>query len=104
MTNKKSPQKKLPFSPKDIVFFTAYLKDNPSAFYVCEGIVERVPEPGVRKYYKVKVTSIGDRPVGGSPIVKQASLLGTILSKKAKELTRELSPFVRPPCWITRKV
>lgn len=86
----------------DQVYFTAYLKQNPSAFYMCRGIVERCPEQDVRRYFKVKVLSIGDRPIGGKPVVEQATLLGTIISKTAEELSKELAPFMRPPDWIEK--
>ena len=50
--------------------------------------------------YKVNITSVSDRPIGSNPVVKQASLLGRVITKKSRELCRELSPMFTPSVWI----
>lgn len=102
--DKRKDKRKLAFVKGDIVYFTAYLKKNPSAFYMCRGQVERLPEEGVRRYYKVKVIAIGDRSVGGRPVVEQTTLLGMILSKRGKEISKILAPFMEPPDWIEKSL
>lgn len=99
----KEKTRKPPFGKGDLVYFTAYLKKNPGAFYMCQGVVDRMPEQGVRKYWKVKVIAVGDRPVGGKPLIDQTTLLGMTLSKKTRELSKVLAPFMQPPDWIMFK-
>jgi hypothetical protein len=84
------------------VFLTAFLKKERSQFYVCKAIVEHVPDKNTRQIYKVRIVAVSDRPVGGSPVVKQAQLLGLTIVKSAKELHCELPIFMRPHNWIEK--
>ena len=66
-------------------------------------IILECPSAQDRQIYKVKIVAVGDRPVGGKPIVKQAALLGRVITKKARELNRDYPAFMCPPGWIEMK-
>lgn len=83
----------------DTVYFTAYLKKEREKFYVCKGVIQGTPDE-THHLYKVKIVGISDRAVGSDPVVKQASLLGVTISKKGREMSRNLSPILTPQAWI----
>lgn len=105
MTEKQKKQKKpwkTAFKKGQEVYLTAFLKEDKKTFYVCKGVVEEVPGPGQRQVYKVKITAVADRPIGGPPVVKQARLLGLNCTKRTRELHYQLSSWMCPPNWIDK--
>lgn len=90
------------FSKGQTVYFTAFLKKDKNTFYVCKGEILEVPQANERHVYKVKVQAISDRPIGGKPIVEQAQLLGITVTKRTRELTTQLNPFMTPTNWIDK--
>jgi hypothetical protein len=94
-TKKSKPQ----FSEGDLVYFTAFLKKDKDTFYLCRGHITECP-PNNKQPYKVKIKSVGCRPVGGDDCLDQASLLGRTISKKTNELTKQPLEAMVPPGWI----
>jgi hypothetical protein len=86
----------------DEVYLTAFLKKEKSTFYMCRAVVEQAPKQGERQVYKARIVAIGDRPIGGKPVVKQAQLLGLVVTKSTKELHKDPPAFMCPPEWIEK--
>ena len=82
------------------VFMTAFIKKDKNKFYVCRAVIDSIPQKNERQVYKVKIVAVGDRAIGGKPVVEQASLLGLTVTKSAKELHHDLPTFMVPPNWI----
>ena len=92
-------EQKSKFSRGQEVFINAYLPKRKNEFFMCRGKIESVPGEN-KKFYKIRINAVADRPVGGPPCDEQATLLGRTVSKKHEELHRELSPFFKPGGWI----
>lgn len=101
---KKQEKKHKPrfFKKGDQVFFHAFTKQHKDTFYMCRGIIEKVPPENERQVFKVKILAVGDRPIGGAPLnnLPQSSLLNRTITKKFKELHKEVTPFMKPPGWL----
>lgn len=104
MTDNKKKKKKRPmirFKKGEELFFTAFLKKDKDTFYVCRGRVLQCPAQNERQLYKVRIIAVADRAVGGKPgVVKQGTLLGLTITKRPRELQRDIPAFMVPPEWI----
>lgn len=98
----KKKKQKAKFKKGQEVYLSAFLKEEKGVFYICKGIVEEVPGPNERQIYKVKITAVADRAIGGPKIVRQARLLGLVCSKRARELNDQLANFMVPESWIDK--
>jgi hypothetical protein len=88
------------FSVGDEVYFTAFMKETPDLLYVCKGKVTKVPDGKDVKAYRILVTQVADRRIGGKPSDEQKALLGRAINKKQRELHKELGPIMLPKCWF----
>jgi hypothetical protein len=102
-SKQKKKSKKPYFKEGQEVYLTAFMKKDKKVFYVCRAVVLQCPGPQDRQVYKVKIVAVGDRPVGGTPVVKQGALLGRTITKRTSELQKELPAFMCPPGWIELK-
>ena len=90
------------FKKNQEVFFTVFLKEDKNTFYVCKGLVQDIPGPNERQAYRIRIIAIGNRPVGGKPVIRQARLLGLVVTKRTREVARYLNPFMTPKIWIDK--
>lgn len=88
------------FKQGDQVFFTAFLKQDKQKFYLCRGILEKCPGKQERQLFKVKIIGVANKPVGGKESFDQSSLLGRVITKKFKELHKDVPFFMKPSAWI----
>ena len=105
MKPKSEEQQKRRYAPPeyrldDIIYITAFLKEEKSKYFICQASIVEVPKPDQRRLYKVKITAVADRAIGSLPTPIQACLLGRTITKRENEITREISPFMAPPQWI----
>lgn len=92
------PHKKK-FTKGQQVFINAYLSKKENEYFMAMAEILEVPN-GKKRLFKVKILAVADRPVGGPPCDKQATLLGRTVSKKYEELHKELPLFLTPGGWI----
>lgn len=84
----------------DIVFFTAFLKQDKTKFFVCRGKVIKTPEKKERQVYRVKIEAVATHSVGGPDEFNQASMIGMTITKKFIDLQAEIPEFMRPKSWV----
>ena len=102
--DKQQPKKKKQFFKEgQSVYFTAFLKQNKDRFYLCKGKIEACPGPKERQVFKVKIVAVGNRAIGGPEEFSQSALLGRSISKKFRELHKNIPFFMEPPGWIELK-
>lgn len=94
------PKVKFRYKVGDTVYFTAYPKKNPDCFFVCEGVVEVTTNKNGRPTYRIKIYSVGDKPLIGKSKADSKHLLGKIVTKRENELTKTLSSLMEPKEWI----
>ena len=97
MTKQKS---KTPSLTKGMtVYFTAFTKDDSATFYLCRGVVTKLPDEKT-KSYRVKVEAVADSAPGAPISDKQKSLIGRAISKKKHELAKHTG-IMAPKAWLT---
>jgi len=82
------------------VYFTAFLKQEKQKFYLCKGTIEKCPESNDRQIFRVKIVAIGNKAIGGPEEFDQSALLGRSITKKFRELHKDIPFFMQPPSWI----
>jgi hypothetical protein len=96
MTEVKSTE----FQIDDEVYVFAYANSKKQKeFFVCRAKIIGLPQ-GTNKLFKVQVTAVADRPVGGPPGDSQMVILGRTISKKQEELHTDIAQWFRPPSWL----
>jgi len=99
MSENKKQSRRPPFSVGDTVYFTAFLKEDPDLFYICQGEITKTPG-GERNSFRVRVKAIGNHAIGKDKSECQKVLIGRAMNKKGKELSKALSPFMVPKTWL----
>lgn len=88
------------FSVDDQVYILAFLdKKHKNTFFLCCAKVLSIPQDK-NSLYKVQITAVGDRSVGGPPTDDGIVLLGRTVSKKLNELHTEVSSWWKPGGFI----
>lgn len=84
------------------VFLVAFLQGKPVTYYVCKGIIEKTPHADERRIYKIKITAVGEKAIGGKAekVPPQACLLNRTITKRENELNKTMAPFMLPKHWI----
>lgn len=98
--SKPRPKRTSPFKTGMEVFFTAFLKKDKQKFYLCRGILEKCPAERERQLFKVKIIAVATKPIGGPESFDQSCLINRVITKKFKELHKDVSFFMRPDAWI----
>lgn len=101
-TKKPEKKKRRFFKKGDQVYFSAFTKQDKETFYMCRGTIKKIPSENERQVFKVKILSVGNAPIGGEPKqnLPQCSLLNRTITKKFKELHKDVSQFMKPVGWI----
>jgi len=84
----------------DTVYFTAFTKQDPNTVYVCKGEITKVPDGKDIKTFRVKITAVADRAVGGKPTTEQKTLIGRAINKRFRELHKHMGPIMMPKTWL----
>ena len=79
------------------------MKQNKQRFYLCKGMIEKCPGGNERQIFKVKIVAVGNKAIGGPEEFDQSALLGRSITKKFKELHKEIPFFMQPSGWIEVK-
>ena len=89
------------FNKGDLVFFSAFLKKDRQTFYMCRGEILSVPFEDTQTY-KVMIKEVAATSIDGrkSKILNQATLINLEITKKTKELNKEIPVFMKPKAWI----
>lgn len=105
MSNKASEREHKPFFKQgEEVFFTAFIKPRETAFFICRGQLEKCPDQKERQIFKVKVLAIASKAVGSKEEESsQSLLLGRTITKKFKELHKQIPFFMEPSKWLEAK-
>ena len=91
------------FHVGDELYFTAFLKQDKTKFYVCKGIIDKVPGEKERQLFRIKIIAVANKAIGYEEEFSQSSLIGRIITKQFKELHIDIPFFMKPSEWITIK-
>ena len=89
-----------PFKQGDIVYFTAFIQGKPDVLYVVQAEVTKVPDGDTIKAYRVRITAVADRAIGGKPSTEQKALIGRAMNKRSREMCKQLGPIMLPKVWL----
>lgn len=84
----------------DIVYFTAFTKENHNNLYMCKGEITKIPDGNHNRVFRVKILTVADRAIGNKPSSEQKSLIGRAISKPGRELHKYLGPIMMPKNWL----
>ena len=84
---------------KDSIYLSAYIGKGANEFFICKAAILDLPSDH-KPTFRVKITAVADRAVGGPPSEHQAVLLGRTFSKQKKDIHPTLHQFLEPGGWI----
>lgn len=89
------------FVVKESVYVTAFPKKERGTFFVCEGeILEFIKSANNKDLCKIRIVNVAEKPLCGDVEANPRHLLGKVVTKSFKDISKQLYPMMTPKKWI----